>query len=152
MEAVALIERARQAGLKMKVNGDSLEVEGKPTPEVLTIVQELKEHKAEVMDVLKKPELVEGQSPKWHAKEITRLIEIEGQAVFWSTLFNETVGFILDESYRSLIPNGIAIYTVAELEKLFGASRPSSETLLRIHREKKALGNATLVDYSRSDM
>lgn len=149
MEAIALIERAKQAGLKMKVSGDSLEVEGKPTPEVLTIVQELKEHKAEVMDLLKKPELVEGQPPKWHADEIAKLVEIEGQAVFWSTIFNEMVAFVKDESYMALIPAGVVIYTIAEIEKLCSSgSVPSKETLHRIHEEKKLL-KARLIDYQQ---
>jgi len=49
MEVMTLVEKAKQAGLNIRVSGDSLEVAGKPTPEALTVVRELKEHKVEVI-------------------------------------------------------------------------------------------------------
>ncbi len=55
MEVMTLVEKAKQAGLNIRVSGDSLEVAGKPTPEALTVVRELKEHKVEVIALLRRP-------------------------------------------------------------------------------------------------
>ena len=53
MEALDLLERARQLGLSLHAVGDALEVEGEPTVEAEALVEELRQNKASLLALLR---------------------------------------------------------------------------------------------------
>jgi len=53
MEGLAILEQARNAGLTVWVEGDDLQIEGKPTPKALAAVDSLREHKVKVVAQLR---------------------------------------------------------------------------------------------------
>lgn len=152
MEPVVLLERARDIGLKVWADGDSLKVEGVPNQDVVALVEDLRAHKKEVIYFLEhndhspiqsKPLVVEGPK-EWHAEEVAWCVEKEGVCIFWSDLFGEVVAFVKDESYKSKVPGDIVTYTSQEIRKLFPSNGgcPSKNTLRLIHEAKKLGGGA----------
>lgn len=60
MEVIAVLRQAHEVGLVVWVDGDDLQVEGFPSPEAMEVLDDLREHKAEVLDCLRKrTELIE---------------------------------------------------------------------------------------------
>ena len=62
-EVLVVLEKAREAGLKVRVDGFDLQVdgEGEPTPQAWAAIKSLKDHKAEVVSYLRK--YGDGQRP-----------------------------------------------------------------------------------------
>ena len=108
-----------------------------PPPDELR--QLLKTHKQEIISLLKP------QPPLWHAKKVAEAVRREGVCLFWSEVFQEVIAFIREERYRSKIPGGIVVYTLAEIEELYGEGKPKipPETLKMIHEAKRHGGKVT---------
>ena len=115
-----------------------------PPPEELR--QMLRQHKAEILSLLKP------QTPLWHAQRIAEAVQKEGVCLFWSETFGELVAFIREESFRSMVPCGIIVYTLAEIEELWGEGKPKTppETLRLIHETKKHGGK--VAEYGSKDV
>jgi len=124
---------------------DKLKVRSpEPLPDAL--LQELKEHKAEILDILRP------RSKEWHAQEIAAKVKVDDCCVFWSDVFGEIMAFIREESFRSKVPCGIVVYTLAEIEELWGEDKPKipPETLRLIHETKRTGGK--VAEYGSKDM
>lgn len=63
MESLAVLRQAHDAGLKVWVDGDDLQVEGRPTPEALAALDCLREHKAEILAALRRQRHGDGEAP-----------------------------------------------------------------------------------------
>ena len=61
MDGLTVLEHAREAGLTVWVDGSDLQIEGVPTPDALTALENLKEHKTEVVTYLR--QYGDGQPP-----------------------------------------------------------------------------------------
>jgi len=134
--AVAVLEKAKALGISVTASGNKILLEpGSKVPAEL--VQAIRQHKNEILEILTRPKLVEG-TPLWHAEQIAQAVKKEGICIFWSEVFREMVGFIKDETYRPLVPCGIVIYTQQELTELFGGNR--SPKALRLIFEAKRHG------------
>lgn len=143
MEALTLLRKAEELGLKLSPDGESLSVKGRRTPEVLAFLPELKSHKHELLAYLEKRRQAEEK-----AAEIGRDLENDGLGIYWCDLFGEAVAFVWDERFRGLVPAGVVVYTEGEIEKLWGAEGPSDAQLRLIHEAKKRAG-ARIVDFTQ---
>lgn len=142
---MTLIEEANRLGLRLSVDADGkLDVKGPRTPEVLAILPKLKENKPGIIAALKKPKLVEGQSPEWHAQEVARRVIEKGICLFWAELHGEVIAFIRDESFLRQVPSGMVAYTVSEIETMFDSNIDDSQRRL-VHQVKK-LASAKVVE------
>ena len=76
--SLAVLERAKEAGLTVCLEGSDLKVKGQPTPQAKAIVESLKEHKEEVITYLRQysdsqpPSL---ERPPANEQELRRLID-----------------------------------------------------------------------------
>ncbi len=122
--------KARGIILEPSPDGEHLDLHYQaPPPEDLR--QMLRQHKAEIISLLKP------QTPLWHAQRVAEAVQREGICLFWSEVFHEVIAFIREESFRSKIPGGIAVYSDAELKELFGQGKTPASLKL-IHEAKKA--------------
>ena len=124
---------------------DKLKVRSpEPLPDAL--LQELKERKAEILDILRP------RSKEWHAQEIASRVKADGLCVFWSEVFSEMMAFIRDESFRSQVPCGIVVYSLQEIDELWGEGKPQIplQTLRLIHEAKRHGGKVS--EYGRKDV
>ena len=144
MDIMTLLQRARAVGLKVRADGDSLKIEGIPSPDALALVEELRHHKQELLAFLGKPQHA-SRPREWHARQIAQRVAKEGICLFWSDLFGEMVAFIRDDSQRGNVPADLVAYTSQELLELFGdgKSTPSPDTIRIVHEAKKQGGHIT---------
>ncbi|MBI4299114.1 MAG: hypothetical protein HY666_05065 [Chloroflexi bacterium] len=149
MDGVALLEKARTAGLKVWSQGDKLVIRGPKAAEPLAL--RLIERKPEIMAALRKPRLKEGPH-LWHAKEVESLVLKEGYCIFWSDLFQEPVAFILDKSFRSKVPANIVCYDTQEISLLFpGDGGEVNDRGLRLLHQAKKHGGGRVTDVTRQE-
>lgn len=141
MEVVILLRQAAEIGLRLQVNGDTLVVRGPHIPGVEKVVDQLRQHKPEIITYLKQLKTVQGKPKEWHAEEVARLVEKEGICIFWSDLFRELVAFVKDDS--RYVPAGIVTYSTDEIETLFGKKELSPGALRLIHEAKKIGGHVS---------
>jgi hypothetical protein len=114
---------------------DKLKVRSpEPLPDAL--LQELRERKAEILDILRP------RSKEWHAREIAARVRAEGLCIFWSELLGEMVAYVRDESQASRVPCGIVTYTEQELKELFDGHL-STKALRLVHEAKRHGGTVT---------
>ena len=140
MDATAILERLNSLGVRVIVSGERLQIEpGSKVPSDL--VNEIRRHKSEIINVLSKPKLVDGL-PAWHAETIAEAVRREGVCLFWSDLFGEVIAFIRDDSFKGKVPAGLVTYTSKELKELFGEGKLglSAADLRLIHEAKRAGG------------
>ena len=76
--SLAVLERAKEAGLTVWLDGSDLKVKGQPTPQAKAIVESLKAHKEEVITYLR--QYGDGQLPPWDRppadeQELRRLMD-----------------------------------------------------------------------------
>lgn len=137
MKPRAVLARCREyyAVLTPQDGGGLVIDSPEPLPDDLR--QELREHKTEIIALL------QTRPPLWHANAVASAVQQEGFCVFWSDVFGEIMAFIREERFRRQVPCGIAVYTLAEIEELWGEGSPpiSQETLRLIHEVKKAGGH-----------
>jgi hypothetical protein len=138
-DAIAVVGKLTMLGIKVTVVGNKLLLEpGSRVPPEL--VEELRQHKAEIIEVINSPGLFESP-PLWHAETIAAVVEREGICIFWSQLFAEMVAFIKDDSFKGHAPCGVVEYTVKELRALFGSkTKPLSDHSLCLLHEAKRRG------------
>ena len=151
MKATAILDKLHSLGIGVTVSGDKLLLEpGSSVPKEL--VEELKAHKPEVMDLLK----LRGYRLRYPGNQVTdqELTEIEarverdGYVLLWSNTLNDFVAFYKTEADREKIPPGFVPYSDKELFELFGKnSSPRKHTLRLIHEAKK-LGARVVDDES----
>ena len=145
MEARAIIARCREYYAQLTPQDDSIVVDSpEPLPDDLR--RELREHKPEIMALLRV------RPPRWHADAIARAVQREGFCVFWSDVFGEIMAFIREEAFRSKVPCGIVVYTLQEIEELWGEDKPKipPETLRLIHEAKRTGGK--VAEYRSKDV
>jgi hypothetical protein len=145
MEPRAVLARCREYYAVLTPENDKLVID---SPEQLPddLRRELREHKPEIIALLRV------RPPRWHANAVARDVQREGFCVFWSDVFGEIIAFIRDETFRSKVPCGIVVYTLAEVEELWGAGKPTTppETLRLIHETKKRGGK--VAEYGSKDV
>ena len=113
-----------------------------PLPDAL--LQELRERKAEILDLLRP------RSKEWHAQEIAARVRADGLCIFWSEVFGEMVAFVRDDNQASRVPCGIVTYTEQELTELFGGHR-STKALRLVHEAKRHGGIVTGIESDGQD-
>lgn len=144
MEPRAVLARCREYYAVITPEDGRLVIDSpEPLPDDLR--QELREHKPEIMALLRV------RPASWHANAIARAVQREGYCVFWSDVFGEIMAFIREETFRSKVPGGIVVYTLAEIEELWGEGKPKTppETLRLIHETKKRGGK--VAEYGSKD-
>ena len=151
MEATAILDKLHSLGIGVTVSGDKLLLEpGSSVPKEL--VEELKEHKPEVMGLLK----LRGYHLRYPGNQVTdqELTEIEnrvltrGYVLLWSNSLNDFVAFYKTEADREKIPPGFVPYSDKELFELFGKSSSPRKHTLRLIHEAKKLGARVVDDES----
>ncbi len=125
MEATELLRTLMRQGVEVSVNGDKIRLaaDGDIPPELVAAVKSQKEElmrvltvpsKAEAVENPRKPKLVEGKPPEWHAEQVARLVEETGICMFWSETAREVIAFVKDDFFRGSVPAGIVTYSKAE--------------------------------------
>lgn len=138
MDLLHLLTRCKEFNTVLISEGDKLRVQA-PEPLPPEIMAELREHKQEILSLLRPC------PPLWHAETIAAAVRKEGICLFWSELFGEMVAFIRDDSFLPKVTCGMVAYTDRELRHLFGDGKLelSVRDLKRIHQAKKAGGKIT---------
>ena len=145
MDAAAILDRLNSLGVKVTQVDGTLRFEpGSAVPSEL--VPEIKEHKQELMRIIKSYRL------KYSESEITdkELAEIEarvyqdGCVLLWSTVLNDTIAFYRDD--KSKIPPGFVPYSLEELNELFGGGVKIRHERLRFIHEAKKMGAVMTTD------
>ena len=135
MNAKGLLARCREYYAVLTPEGGDRLVIHSPERLPEDLQQELREHKPEIMALLK------DRPPLWHAERIAQAVREEGVCVFWSDVLHEVIAFTKDDTFRKSVPAGFVIYTRGELWELF-QDKPKipPETLRLIHEAKKQGG------------
>ena len=145
MDVTAVLEEAKQLGVALKVDGERLLYSPRhAAPPAL--VDTLRQHKAEVMAMLRGQERHHAPYPQKgaqaEAEEIARRVMEYGICLIWAETVQDFLAFVQDDFDRSKIPSGFVIYTDSELKELFGdGKQPSNATLRLIHEAKKQGGH-----------
>jgi len=144
MSAELILRKASALGLTLAVVGDKIRCS--PGSRVTSkYLDDLASHKQEIMAIL-----ANSQSEKpaeWHAEEVERLVLKEGYCLFWSHVFKEMVAFIMNDSFKHLVPAGIVSYTSDELQMLFPCDGEEINTnILRLIHQAKKLGHGKVTD------
>ncbi len=143
MEATAILSKLHSLGIGVTVSGDKLLLEpGSSVPKEL--VEELKAHKPEVLDLLK----LRGYRLRYPGNQVTdeELTEIEarverdGYVLLWRNTLNDFVAFYKTEADSEKIPPGFVPYSGKELFELFGKNSSRGKHTLRLIHEAKKLG------------
>jgi DNA-directed RNA polymerase subunit H (RpoH/RPB5) len=127
MTALELVMQAKQKGLLLALDGEKIRVRGLPkNPEAKAIVEEIRQRKGEVIEVLRSAE----------SSDITegRIIAVE----ICSGVLGAHVWFALDENFEP--GDGLAVFYGHELEIL---KNKTPEELRELHRIKLSFGVGT---------
>ncbi len=87
------------------------------------------------------------EDPEGHAREIARRVQERGRCLLWSEVLEGYIAFARDEEVAALVPPGYVIYTLRELEELFGVgAKPLSREMLRaVHNAKKVFEGSRIL-------
>jgi hypothetical protein len=78
-------------------------------------------------------------------KEIVASVNRNGICLLYSTVLEDYIAFVKDESYLKDVPPGYTPYLDSELRMLFGGTTtPSTRTLRLIHEAKKRAGGRVI--------
>jgi hypothetical protein len=139
------VDDLRRRGIELEAFGDTLRWAPK---EALTPgeVDKLRQHKAELISLIKTPCLVDAPH-EWHANEVARRVEVEGVSIFWSDVLSELIAFVKDKTYLHLVPAGVVAFAPDELVRLFPADGKGifPGSLKLIYEAKRHGGN--VVDF-----
>lgn len=153
MNAEVVVQRARELGITLRVDGGVIKYAPKSAAPP-DFVEELRQHKPEVMAFLAKPQVnappkgyrvkyPDAQTSAQELEEIAARVKVEGYVLLWSTVLQDLVAFYRDEGAKSKIPPGFVPYSEAELKELFGDGKPPLATSnLRLIHEAKSMADA----------
>lgn len=140
MTAAEVLRRLEEAGCQVRLDGDTIKVHGRLTPDLR---QAIRGHKPELVALLKEQVDLDCQ-----AREIGRVFRERGWVVFESKLLSgEVVVFVKDA--KVAIPTrwkDAVTYTLAELEALTAHPLPDREGLKAIHGAKKLFGGRVVAE------
>ncbi len=100
MDAKSLIETLRARGLTLRVDGDHIQVEApqEPDRETKALVDEMHEHKAEILEVLTRETLPEVVASSILAEHTT--VEATQILAFWKRNFGMDLDWVREQSAR----------------------------------------------------
>jgi hypothetical protein len=111
MEVKEVLAHCRRHGAVLTPEGNSrLRIES-PKPLPSDLLEELREHKGEVLALL-------ALHPRWDAESIAQAVAKEGCCIFWSDLLGGPVALVKDDTWRDSVPAGLVTYTSEELGRL----------------------------------
>lgn len=120
-------------------------------------MEALREHRAEVMRELTAKHEAESmppippapEDPVAEAEKVARLVRKSGVCLIWAEAVRDYVAFALNDEAARKVPPGYVVYTLTELEVLYGPGKkaPDKAALRLIHEAKKMGGQVTLDDH-----
>lgn len=151
-EVATLIEQARSLGATLRVQGDTVKVKA-PAPLPAEVMEALRQHKAEIIRALTMPPVPPPpQNPVAEAERVPHIVREKGRCLLWAEAVKDYVAFALNDEEARKVPPGYVVYTLTELEALYGPGKkaPSLAVLRMIHQAKK-LGGRVVGDEQDKD-
>ncbi len=143
MGATTILERATELGISLRVEGENIRYKPKEAAPP-DFVEDLRQHKAEVIQELTAmpPVPLPPENPVAEAKRVPRIVRERGVCLLWAEAVKDYVAFALNEEEARKVPPGYVVYTLTELEALYGPGKkaPSLARLRMIHQAKKLGG------------
>ncbi len=143
MGATTILERATELGISLRVEGENIRYKPKEAAPP-DFVEDLRQHKAEVIQELtvRPPVPPPPDNPMADAERVPRIVRAKGRCLLWAEAVQDYVAFALNEEEARKVPPGYVVYTLTELEALYGPDKksPSMAQLRMIHEAKKLGG------------
>lgn len=122
-EAATLIQQARSLGATLHVQGDTVKVKA-PAPLPAEVMEALRHHKAEIIRELTMPPVPPPPAdPFAEAERVPRIVREKGCCLLWAEAVKDYVAFALNDAEDRRVPPGYVVYTLSELEALYGPGK-----------------------------
>ena len=153
MNAAMLISHCQEFGAILVPEGEHLSVRA-PEPLPPDILEELRQHKSEVIAHLAKKQYPlkypNGPATEQELSEIEGRVLTEGYVLLWSNTLSDFVAFYKTEADRGKIPPGFVPYSDEELHELFGEGKAIC-SLRIIHEARREFGRL-IIQRGEEDM